>query len=216
MTARDVASAYDEALAEFRVVPIVVLDEPSQAAPLAEALAEGGLPVAEVTFRTPAAEDCLRIMAARPGMVVGAGTVTTAGQVEQAVAAGAQFVVSPGLSAAVVRKATDLGVPVLAGVSTATELMGAVELGQRRVKLFPVEPLGGTALVRALAGPFPYVRFVPSGGLTPDLATAYLKLRAVDGIGVSWITAPDLVRSCRYDVVAELAAKAAAMARSAA
>lgn len=185
-----------------RLVPVVVLDDAASAAPLAEALTAGGLPVAEVTFRTPAAATVLRRLADRADLVVGAGTVLSAAHVDEAVEAGARFIVSPGLSAAVVRRCVDLGVPVLPGVATASEVMQALDLGLDTVKFFPAEANGGLAAVKALAAAFPQVRFVPTGGITVDSAPTYLAHPAVAAVGGSWMVAPDLLASGRWDEVA--------------
>jgi 2-dehydro-3-deoxyphosphogluconate aldolase / (4S)-4-hydroxy-2-oxoglutarate aldolase len=193
-----------------RIVPVVVLDDADSAQPLAEALLRGGLPVAEVTFRTPAAEVALRRMAAVPGLLVGAGTVVSASQVDVAVEAGARFIVSPGLSRAVVERAQQHGVPVFPGVATATELMSALELGLRVVKFFPAETLGGVAALKAIAAPFPGVRFVPTGGITAATAGSSLALPYVAAISGSWMVTAQLVASGKFDEVERLAAEAVA------
>ena len=190
-----------------RVVPVVVLDDPDRADALGEALVRGGLPVAEATFRTPAAAEVLRRLAAHPDLVVGAGTVLTAEQVDQAREAGAQFVVSPGLSADVVRRCQELDLPVIPGISTATEVMQALALGLDTVKFFPAEANGGLPALKALAAAFPQVRFVPTGGITADSAPTYLAHPAVAAIGASWMVAPDLLAQGAWDeVVARCAA----------
>ena len=144
-----------------------MIEDASLAVPLGDSLKAGGLPLAEVTFRTAAAEEALRTLAADPALLVGAGTVLDVDQVDHAVDAGARFIVSPGLRASVVRRAQELGVEVWPGVATPTEVLAALELGLSVVKLFPAGPLGGPDLVKALAGPFPTVRFIPTGGVTP-------------------------------------------------
>ncbi|HXH79962.1 bifunctional 4-hydroxy-2-oxoglutarate aldolase/2-dehydro-3-deoxy-phosphogluconate aldolase [Nocardioides sp.] len=190
-----------------RVVPVVVLDDPDRADALGEALVRGGLPVAEATFRTPAAAEVLRRLAAHPDLVVGAGTVLTAEQVDQAREAGAQFIVSPGLSADVVRRCQELDLPVIPGISTATEVMQALALGLNTVKFFPAEANGGLPALKALSAAFPQVRFVPTGGITVDNASAYLAHPAVAAIGASWMVAPDLLTQGHWDeVVARCAA----------
>ena len=201
MTATDVLEGH-------RVVPVVVIDDPARADDLGAALAAGGLPVAEVTFRTPDAADVLRRLAGRGDLVVGAGTVVTAAQVDQAAAAGACFVVSPGLSRAVVTRCQELGLPVLPGVSTATEVIAALDLGLDTVKFFPAEACGGLGTVKALSAAFPSVRFVPTGGITAASAPAYLEHRAVAAVGGSWMVAPDLLAAGRWDDVAARCADA--------
>ena len=190
-----------------RVVPVVVLDDPDRADALGAALVEGGLPVAEATFRTAGAAEVLRRLANHDDLVVGAGTVLTPEQVDLAHLAGARFVVSPGLSAGVVRRCQELGLPVIPGVSTATEIMQALDLGLDTVKFFPAEANGGLPAVKALAAAFPQVRFVPTGGITAESAPAYLAHPAVAAVGASWMVAPDLLAAGRWDeVVARCAA----------
>jgi 2-dehydro-3-deoxyphosphogluconate aldolase / (4S)-4-hydroxy-2-oxoglutarate aldolase len=200
-------SDYDDALATFRVVPLLVLHDINGAAPAANALVEGGLPFAEIALRTASSLECLRIIAKQPGMLAGAGTVVTAAQVDQAVAAGARFIVSPGISRDVVERARQLDVALLPGVATSSEIMHALDLGFERVKLFPVEPLGGLRLVRALAGPFPALKVVPSGGLTPEHLAPYLHSPTVQAVGASWITAPELLQTGDYAEISRRAAE---------
>jgi 2-dehydro-3-deoxyphosphogluconate aldolase/(4S)-4-hydroxy-2-oxoglutarate aldolase len=204
-----------QVVAERRVVPVIVLDDPRAAKPLAGALTAGGLPVAEVTFRTEAAEQTITAMAEDPALMIGAGTVISAGQVDRAVAAGARFVVSPGFSAEVVARCRQLDVPVLPGVATATELMAALDLGITTVKLFPAEPLGGVPTLRALGAVFPQVRFVPTGGISAANAPAYLAEPSVLAVGGSWMVAPGLLALHDWDAVSRLAAEAVQLARRA-
>jgi 2-dehydro-3-deoxyphosphogluconate aldolase/(4S)-4-hydroxy-2-oxoglutarate aldolase len=206
-------STFRELLHGLPVIPVVVLDSPRSAVPLAAALADGGLPCAEVTLRTPAALDALRAMAREPGMLVGAGSVVTADQVDRAVDAGARFVVSPGLSDTVLARCRALGVPALPGVATAGEIMRALETGVELVKVFPAAHLGGPAGMRSLAAPFPSVQFVPTGGIGQGDLAAYLALDAVAAVGGSWMVSTDLVRAARYDEVRSLTQSAVAIAR---
>lgn len=194
-----------------RLVPVVVIDDATVAEPLAAALIEGGLAAAEVTFRTPAAADALRAMAAVPGMVVGAGTVLTPGQVEQAVDAGAQYIVIPGFDAAVVRRAQALGVPVFPGAATATEIQLALNEGLDIVKFFPAGPLGGVTMISALAGPFPQVRFIPTGGVSAATLPDYLAHKAVLAVGGSWMVRAQLLADRDFATVTKLAAEAVAL-----
>lgn len=210
MTSPTAAAGFDDRLAAHRLVPVVVLDDPDHAAGLGRALVTGGLPVAEVTLRTPAALASIERLARDPQLLVGAGTVTRAEQVDRAIDAGAGFVVCPGLSASVVRRARELGVPCVPGVATPTELMAAVELGCASLKLFPAAELGGPAMVRALAGPFPDVRFVPTGGIGPAEATAYLALPSVLAVGGSWMVPRAALAAGRFDEVTRLVARAVA------
>lgn len=183
-----------DTLAQHRLVPVVVVDGAEQGLGLADALIAGGLPVAEITLRTAGGLDAIRAVAAeRPDVVVGAGTVTTAAQVDDVVGAGARYIVSPGLSRAVVERAQEHGVPVLPGVATATEVMTALDLGVETVKLFPASVVGGPAALKALAAPFPGLRFVPTGGVSADNLPDYLALKPVLAVGGSWMVAKGLV-----------------------
>ena len=195
-----------------RVIPVVVIDEPAIAGPLADALLAGGIRCAEVTLRTPTALDCIRAMSKVPGMVVGAGTVTAADQVDQVVDAGAQFVASPGLSERVVRRCREMSVPIVPGVVTATEVMAALDLGLFELKFFPAESSGGSPAVAALGGPFPHVTFVPSGGIGLGNAKQYLSLPNVAAIGGSWITPPAMQGAGDFAGITRLATQATAMA----
>lgn len=199
-------------LARHRLVPVVVLDEAADAGPLADALVGGGLPVAEVTFRTAAAADAIRVMADRGDVLVGAGTVVTPAQVDQAVAAGAQYLVSPGTSRAVVERAQEHGVPVLPGAVTATEVQAALELGLSTVKFFPAGTSGGSKAIAALAAPFGGVRFVPTGGVGPANLDEYLALPCVAAVGGSWMVPRERVRAGDLDGVRALVADAVALA----
>ncbi len=191
-----------DVLGGHRIVPVVVLDDPAKADALGAALVEGGLPVAEATFRTPEAAAVLRRLAERDDLVVGAGTVLTERQVDQALEAGARFVVSPGLSAAVVRRCQEAGVPVIPGVTTPSEIMQALDLGLDTVKFFPAEANGGLSTIKALAAAFPQVRFMPTGGITAESAPAYLAHPSVAAVGGSWMVAGDLLKAGRWDEVA--------------
>lgn len=201
-----------EELGRHRIVPVVVLDDAGQAAPLASALIEGGLPVAEVTFRTAAAADAIRVIAARGDVLVGAGTVLTAEQVDAAVAAGAGYVVSPGLSRAVVERCAHHGVPVLPGAVTATEVQAALELGCSTLKFFPAGTSGGPAAIRALAAPFGQVRFVPTGGVGAANLADYLSIPAVVAVGGSWMVPRAAIASGDWATIRDLSQAAVAAA----
>jgi 2-dehydro-3-deoxyphosphogluconate aldolase/(4S)-4-hydroxy-2-oxoglutarate aldolase len=190
----------DEILAEHRLLPVLTVAGASPGRQLGEALLAGGLPVAEVTLRVEGALEALRAMASLD-LTVGAGTVVTVDQVDAAVDAGAAFVVSPGLSAPVVERCRSLNVPVLPGVATASDVMRAVDLGVQTVKLFPADLVGGPAAVKALAGPFPAIRFVPTGGVGPAVLPSYLALRAVLAVGGSWLAPAEDVAAARWDDV---------------
>ncbi|KUN23269.1 keto-deoxy-phosphogluconate aldolase [Streptomyces antibioticus] len=195
-------------LAEARIVPVLTVPDPTTAAPLADALSAGGARCAEVTFRTPDAERVVEVMAAQGDLVVGAGTVLTAEQADRAVAAGARFVVSPGLDPEVIARCQEWGVPVLPGVATATEVMYALRVGLKAVKLFPAEPLGGRAMLRALAAPFPGLRFMPTGGIDAAALPGYLAEPSVLAVGGSWMATPALLKSGAYDEIRRLTAEA--------
>ncbi|WP_426592466.1 bifunctional 4-hydroxy-2-oxoglutarate aldolase/2-dehydro-3-deoxy-phosphogluconate aldolase [Cellulomonas sp. McL0617] len=197
-----------DALSTHGVVPVVVIDRALDADYLAEALVGGGLPVAEVTLRTPAGLDAIRTLALRGDTLVGAGTVLTAAQVDQAVDAGAAFVVSPGLSRPVVERCLELGVPVVPGTVTPTEVMAALDLGVSCVKFFPAQTSGGVAAVEALAAPFPGLRIIPTGGIGPDNAAAYLALGPVAAVGGSWMVSRTLVQAREVTTIARLCREA--------
>jgi 2-dehydro-3-deoxyphosphogluconate aldolase/(4S)-4-hydroxy-2-oxoglutarate aldolase len=204
MSDTDLASV----LAGARVMPVLTVPSAATAGPLADALAAGGARCAEVTFRTPDAERVLRTMAAHGGLTVGAGTVLTPEQVDLAVAAGARFVVSPGFDEAVVARCGELGVPVVPGIASATELMRALRAGLDTVKLFPAEPLGGIPMLRALAAPFPPARFVPTGGIDAYRMTAYLADPAVLAVGGSWMATAAHLERGEYEEIRRLTADA--------
>jgi 2-dehydro-3-deoxyphosphogluconate aldolase/(4S)-4-hydroxy-2-oxoglutarate aldolase len=186
----------------------VVIADAAKAADLGQALSDGGLTTVEVTLRTAAGLEAIERMAAGTGLKVGAGTVLTAGQADRAIDAGAQYVLSPGLSEDVVRRCQERDVPVIPGIATATELMRALELGVDTVKFFPAEQLGGPAGIKALAGPFPGVRFLPTGGVTVDTLSAYLDVGCVIGAGMSWVAPSELIEAGDW---AEIARRAAAV-----
>jgi 2-dehydro-3-deoxyphosphogluconate aldolase/(4S)-4-hydroxy-2-oxoglutarate aldolase len=193
------------------VIPVLVLDGAVDAVALAETLVEAGLPVIEVTLRTESALGAIAEMARVPGAIVGAGTVLDEAQLAQAVDAGSQFIVSPGLSHRVALAARDSGVAFLPGVATASDIMRGLELGLDRFKFFPAETSGGIAALKALTGPFGDVRFCPTGGIRPETAADWLALEAVLCVGGSWIVRPG---ETDLQVVAERARQAAALARN--
>jgi len=201
-------------LSSFGIIPVVVIDDAAQAEQLADALVKGGLPVAEITFRTAAAADGIRALSSRGDIIVGAGTVTTVDQVDAAIAAGAQYIVSPGTSRAVVERAAELGVQALPGAVTATEIQSALELGYNTVKFFPAGVSGGPAAIAALAAPFAAVRFIPTGGITPANLADYLSLPSVAAIGGSWMVKPDLIRSGNFARIYQLTIEAVAQVTS--
>lgn len=197
---------------ERRVIPVVVLEDAGAAPALANALVAGGLPVAEVTFRTAQAAEAIEVLSRDTELLVGAGTVVRAELVDRAVDAGARFVVAPGFSRAVVERCRDLGVPVMPGVATASEVMAALEYGLDVVKFFPAEASGGVAALSALAAPFPGVRFVPTGGITAGNARDYLEHPAVAAIGASWMVAPALLAAGDFAEVTRRTTEVVALA----
>ena len=204
-----------DSLCARRIVPVVVVEDAESALPLARALSDGGLPVAEVTFRTDAAADAIRRIAAETDVLPGAGTVIRPEQVDLAVAAGARFVVTPGYSERVVDRCLELGVPVVPGVATATEVMAALDRGLELLKFFPAEASGGVAALRALAGPFPRVGWIPTGGISAENAASYLELPSVPAVGGSWMVAPKLIAAGDFAEVSRLAAEAVRLAAEA-
>jgi 2-dehydro-3-deoxyphosphogluconate aldolase / (4S)-4-hydroxy-2-oxoglutarate aldolase len=199
---------------DIGIVPVIVLDDPDLAAPLADALAQGGLPCAEVTFRTTRAADALQIMARDPRLLAGAGTVLTLDQVDAAIQAGATYIVTPGYSREVVRACQERNIPVIPGVATPTEIQMALQDGITLVKFFPAEAIGGTRTLSAMAAPFPGLRFIPTGGISPDNLQSYLTLPSVAAVGGSWMTSAGLISQQKWTDVSRLAAEAvAAVAR---
>lgn len=192
------------------IVPVAVLNEAKDAEPLAESLCNGGLPCAEVTFRTEAAEDSIRVMAEKyPDMLVGAGTVLTTEQVDRAVAAGARFIVSPGLNPKVVRYCLDKNIPVIPGTQTPSEMEQALELGLEAVKFFPAEPAGGLKMIQAVAAPYTTLKFMPTGGINLDNVEEYLKYDRILACGGSWMVKDSLVREGRFDEIEKMTKDAA-------
>ena len=193
----------------FGVVPVVVLNDAKDAAPLAQALCEGGLPCAEVTFRTEAAEESIRIMATEfPEMVIGAGTVLTIDQVDRAVGAGAKFIVSPGFDPEIVDYCISKNIPVLPGCITPSEVTQAVKRGLEVVKFFPAEQFGGVATIKALAAPFTSVRFMPTGGISAKNLADYLGFKKIIACGGSWMVKGDMVAAGEFDKIKEMTAEA--------
>jgi len=191
------------------VIPVLVLDEELDWVALAEAFVSAGLPVLEVTLRTPLALDAIRTMANVPGAIVGAGTVLNEVQLAHALDAGARFIVSPGLTNPLALAARDTEVPFLPGIATAADIMRGLDLGLERFKFFPAEAVGGIAALKALSAPFGNVRFCPTGGIRPDTAAAWLALDSVLCVGGTWFVKP----GDGLDVIAERAGEAAHLRR---
>ncbi len=196
------------------VIPVLVIDKVQDAVPMARALAAGGLLALEVTLRTPAALEVIKAMAKVENVVVGAGTVLGPGHLSDAVAAGARFVVSPGLTEPLAKAAAKAGVPLLPGVATASDVMRGLDLGLTHFKFFPASVSGGAAAVKAFGGPFGDVRFCPTGGITEANAPDYLGLANVLCVGGSWITPPDAVAAGDWARIEARARGAAALGRA--
>ena len=199
-----------EIIAQNRLVPVIALEQSDLAVPLAEALIAGGLPIAEITFRTAAAEQVIRSMVAQGGLCVGAGTVLSIDQVDQAQEAGAQFNVSPGFNPAVVRRCLDLGLTVFPGTSTPSDLDRALDHGLTAVKFFPAEAMGGVAMLKAIAAPYQMMRFIPTGGIGPENLKSYLSLAPVIACGGSWMVKPQLFADGNFTQVEQLTREAVA------
>ena len=205
-----------ELLAETPVVPLVQADDPAVAVKTSRALAKGGLRVAEVVFRTDRALDCLQAVADEvPEMIAGAGTVLSAAQADAAVENGAKFIVSPGLDDGVVAAARKHAVPIYPGTMTPSEVQHAFNLGLDTVKFFPASIAGGIPALKALASVFRTMKFMPTGGVSPDNLGDFLALPAVLACGGSWLTPADAIKAGNYDKITELAAAAVSIARAA-
>jgi len=203
-----------ETIQNMGVVPVVVLEDTKDAAPLAKALTEGGLPCAEVTFRTEAAEESIRIMAEQfPQMLVGAGTVLTTDQVDRAVAAGAKFIVSPGFDPEIVDYCMEKKIPVFPGCITPSEVTQAVKRGLEVVKFFPAEQFGGVATIKALAAPFTGVKFMPTGGVNAKNLESYLSFPRIIACGGSWMVSGALVKEGKFDEITELTREAVSLVK---
>ena len=195
-------SMITKALRRWRIIPVIVIDEPKNAVPLASALLSGGLPIAEITLRTPGALEALRrITGEHPEMFAGAGTVLNVRQAEQARKAGAHFVVSPGLSRSVVHYCLEHDLPVYPGVATASEIEAAIEGGLTLLKLWPIATLGGVNYLKLLSGPFGGVEFNPSGGITGATFESYLALKNVVACGGSWMAPQDWIAGRQFDKI---------------
>lgn len=199
----------NEQFKEYGVVPVVVLNDAKDALPLAKALVEGGLACAEVTFRTDAAEESIRLMSeAYPEMLVGAGTVLTIDQVNRAVKAGAKFIVSPGFDPEIVDYCLENNIPVLPGCITPSEVAQAVKRGLKVVKFFPAEQAGGLAMIKAMSAPYVNMKFMPTGGINADNLTSYLDFKKIIACGGSWMVKKDLVAAGKFDEITKLTRQA--------
>jgi 2-dehydro-3-deoxyphosphogluconate aldolase/(4S)-4-hydroxy-2-oxoglutarate aldolase len=203
-----------EQFEKIGIIPVVVLNDAKDAEPLADALVRGGLPCAEVTFRTSAAEEAIRIMSKKfPQMLVGAGTVLTTEQVDRAVAAGAKFIVSPGLNPKVVTYCIERNIPITPGTQTPSEMEQALELGLDVVKFFPAEPAGGLNMIKAVAAPYTTLKFMPTGGINLSNVEEYLKSDSILACGGSWMVKGDLVAAGKFDEIEKMTKDAAAIVK---
>ena len=186
------------------IVPVVVLEDVSQAVPTAHALLKGGINAMEITFRTAAAKGSIAKVAAEvPEMIVGAGTVINVDQLHDAVEAGAKFVVSPGSDADVIREAAKLNVPIAPGVVTPSEIMLGLKLGIKIFKFFPAENYGGLKTIKALCGPFPQIKFIPTGGISLANAADYIKNPKIQAVGGSWMVSKDMINAGDFEGIAQ-------------
>ena len=202
-------STITEQIAKLGVVPVVVLNKAEDAKPLADALCEGGLPCAEVTFRTEAAAESIRLMTeAHPEMVVGAGTVLTVEQVDRAVEAGAKFIVSPGFDPEIVDYCLEKNIPVYPGCITPSEVAQAVKRGLEVIKFFPAEQFGGVNTIKALAAPYTNVKFMPTGGVNAKNLESYLSNSKIVACGGSWMVKGELVEAGNFDEIKAMTAEA--------
>lgn len=208
-------SSINEKFAQFGVVPVVVLNDAKDAKPLAEALVKGGLPCAEVTFRTEAAEESIRIMAdSYLDMLVGAGTVLTTDQVDRAVNAGAKFIVSPGFDPEIVDYCLQKDIPVFPGCITPSEVAQAIKRGLKVIKFFPAAQFGGVDTIKALAAPYTSVKFMPTGGINAGNLKDYLDFDKILCCGGSWMVKGDLVKAGDFDKICELTKEAAELVKT--
>lgn len=205
----------EERFYDYAVVPVVVLNDANDAVPLADALIKGGLPCAEVTFRTDAAEESIRrICESFPDMLVGAGTVLTTEQVDRAHKAGAKFIVSPGFDPEIIDYCISIGLPVLPGCITPSEIAQAVKRGLKVVKFFPAEQSGGVAMIKAMAAPYSMIKFMPTGGISTKNLADYLSCDKILCCGGSWMVKEDLIRSGSFDRITDMTREATALAKS--
>jgi 2-dehydro-3-deoxyphosphogluconate aldolase/(4S)-4-hydroxy-2-oxoglutarate aldolase len=204
-----------ERFAAMRVLPVIVIDDPDDALPLARALIDGGLPCAEVTLRTPRAVEALRRIAGElPDMLVGAGTVLTPAQAAEARGAGARFVVAPGFNARMVEFCQSVDLPVFPGVCTPTEIEMALGAGLSLLKFFPAEPIGGLPFLKAVAAPYTTVSFMPTGGIGPSNLASYLAFPRVVACGGSWMAPNDWIAAGQFDRIRDATRAAVAIANS--
>lgn len=199
-------NALNQAISKIGVVPVIKLTYPERdAAPLAKALCEGGLPVAEVTFRAAGAADAIRIMKETcPEMIVGAGTVTTTDHIDQTIAAGGQFIVTPGFDAELVAYAQEKNIPIFPGCTTPTDYHAALKFGLELIKFFPAEQSGGLAKIKAMSAPFPQFKVMPTGGISLKNLETYLSASVIAACGGSYMVTADLIENNKWDEIIDL------------
>jgi 2-dehydro-3-deoxyphosphogluconate aldolase/(4S)-4-hydroxy-2-oxoglutarate aldolase len=200
-------------IGKLRLVPVIALESAADASPLADALVAGGLPIAEVTFRTAAAAESISIMSRRGGVLVGAGTVLNVDTVKRAVDCGAKFIVSPGFNSKVVSYCVANQIPITPGTSTASDIDAALDHGLTTVKFFPAEAIGGLKLLKALSAPYGMMNFLPTGGITPGNMVEYFKLSNVIAIGGSWMVTKELLAAKQFARITELTTEAVRLAK---
>ncbi|MHB9038006.1 MAG: bifunctional 4-hydroxy-2-oxoglutarate aldolase/2-dehydro-3-deoxy-phosphogluconate aldolase [Armatimonadota bacterium] len=200
-----------KSIEEYGIVPVVVIDNADDAVPLCKALADGGLPLAEITFRTAAAEQAIKNVAKElPNVLVGAGTVLTTDQAQRAIDAGAKFIVSPGFDPVVVKYCLDKGVPITPGCSNPTDLAAAVSFGLEVVKFFPAEALGGLDMLKAMAAPYGGLKFIPTGGVSTSNLNDYLSFNKILACGGTWIAKADAIKAGKFDEITKITSEAVA------
>ncbi len=201
-------------LKKIGIVPVVVLNDADDALPLGECLMKGGLPCAEVTFRTPAAEESIRRLAkAYPDMIIGAGTVLTCDQADRAIDAGAKFIVSPGFNPKVTEYVLKKGMPMTPGICTPTEIEAALQFGLDVLKFFPAEPSGGLKMLKAMAAAYVGLQFMPTGGINAENVKDYLKYDRIVACGGSWMVSGSLVKEGKFDEIEKLVCEAAGIVK---
>ncbi|RLB72678.1 MAG: 2-dehydro-3-deoxyphosphogluconate aldolase [Deltaproteobacteria bacterium] len=199
---------------QHQIIPVIAIQEAELASPLAEALVEGGLPCAEITFRTAAAKSVIKTMADRGDMLVGAGTVLTIAQAQEAVDVGATFIISPGFNPKVVEYCLAKSIPVIPGIATPTEIQQAIEFGLEMVKFFPAEAFGGLNTLKAISAPFNKMKFIPTGGINTDNICDYLNYPKVVAAGGSWMARTSMISNKQFEDIARLTSEAVALVAS--
>ncbi|MCI9083167.1 MAG: bifunctional 4-hydroxy-2-oxoglutarate aldolase/2-dehydro-3-deoxy-phosphogluconate aldolase [Lachnospiraceae bacterium] len=204
-----------EQLKLTRIIPVVVLNDTANAKPLAKALCDGGLPCAEITFRAEGAAECIQIMSQEyPEMLIGAGTVLTSAQADQAMKAGASFIVSPGLNPTVVKHCIKKKYPIIPGINNPTGIETALSMGLTLVKFFPAEVSGGLEMIKALSAPYPQIQFMPTGGINLENLHTYLACDKVTACGGSWMVKDDLIKAGNFEEIQRLTQEAVRTVRA--